>query len=98
MSESGEVIIENLEDKLDSFSLDHEAETPPNCKAKTFSVGDGNIIGKMLFKNSLIVRHPCLLIKDLSFLRQIVMQMLLLCLLRKKKVCASSSCLAKDVL
>ena len=26
--------------------FDHETETPPNYKAKTFHVGDGNIIGK----------------------------------------------------
>ena len=50
MSETGEVIIENLEEKLDSCSLDHEAENPPNYKAKTFRVGDGNIIGKSVIQ------------------------------------------------
>lgn len=50
MSESGEVIIENLDEKLESCSLDHEAETPPNYKAKTFCVGDGNIIGKSVIQ------------------------------------------------
>jgi hypothetical protein len=46
MSESGEVIIENLEVKFGSCSLDHETETPPNYKTKKFRVGEGNIIGK----------------------------------------------------
>ena len=50
MSEIGEVIVENLEEKLESCSLDHEAETPPNYKAKTFHVGDGNIIGKSVIQ------------------------------------------------
>ena len=30
MSQSGEVIIENLEEKLESCSLEHETKTPPN--------------------------------------------------------------------
>ena len=50
MSESGEVIVENLEEKLETCSLDHEAETPPNYKTKTFHVGDGNIIGKSVIQ------------------------------------------------
>ena len=50
MSESGEVIVENLEEKLESCSLDHEVENPPNYKAKTFRVGDGNIIGKSVIQ------------------------------------------------
>ena len=50
MSELGVVIVENLEEKLESCSLDHEAETPPNYKAKTFHVGDGNIIGKSVIQ------------------------------------------------
>ena len=50
MSESGEVIVENLEKKLESCSLDHETETPPNYKTKIFRVGDGNIIGKSVIQ------------------------------------------------
>ena len=58
MSESGKVIIENfegiastnLEKKFGSCSLDHETEPPPNYKAKTFQVGDGNIIGKSVIQ------------------------------------------------
>ena len=50
MSESGEVIAENLEEKLGSCSLYHEIETPPNYKAKTFHVGDGNIICKSVIQ------------------------------------------------
>ena len=40
----------NLEEKLDACSLDHETETPPNYKAKTFHVGDGNIIRKSVIQ------------------------------------------------
>lgn len=50
MSESGEGIIEHLEEKLGSCSLDHETENPPNYKANTFRVGDGNIIGKRVIQ------------------------------------------------
>ena len=54
MSQSGEVIVENfeniarknIEEKIDPCSLYHETKTPPNYKAKTFHVGDGNVIGK----------------------------------------------------
>ena len=45
MSESGEVIIENIEENPESCSLDH-AKNPPNYKTKIFRVGDGNVIGK----------------------------------------------------
>ena len=48
MSQSEEVIAKtfegfasiNLDEKLGSCSLDHETETPPNYKAKTFHEGD----------------------------------------------------------
>ena len=33
-------------DNIDSCSLDHETEKPPNYKTKIFRVGDGNVIGK----------------------------------------------------
>ena len=50
MTETGEVILENIEEKLESCSLDHEAKNPPNYKAKTFCVGDSNIIGKSVIQ------------------------------------------------
>ena len=50
MSKSGEVIAETLEEKLESYSLDHVTETLPNYKTKTFGVGDGNIIGKSVIQ------------------------------------------------
>ena len=50
MSETREVIIENLEETLGSYSLNHETDTPPNYKTKIFRVGDGNIIGKCVIQ------------------------------------------------
>ena len=50
MSETGEVIIENLEGTLGSCSLNHETETPPNYKTKIFHVGDDNINGKSIIQ------------------------------------------------
>ena len=50
MSETGEVIIKNLEETLESCSLNHETETPPIYKTKIFHVGDGNIIGQSVIQ------------------------------------------------
>ena len=50
MSGTGDVIPENLEENLETCSLDPGAEKPPNYKTKIFRIGDGNIIGKSIIQ------------------------------------------------
>ena len=83
MFESGEVIIENLEEKFESCSLGNETANPLLItKQKLFMWVTVILLEKVLFKSSLFVHDLCLLIKDIFLSIQIVMRMPLLCLLR----------------
>ena len=43
MYETGDVIPENLEENLETCSLDPGGDKPPNYKTKIFHIGDDNI-------------------------------------------------------
>ena len=58
---------------MDLVLLDRETETPLIIRQKLFMWETVIILGKVLFKNSLIVQELCLLIRDISFFIQIAM-------------------------
>ena len=79
MSETGEVIVDK-DNNMENFdAFDDPLEDPTILHTKKFRIGSGNIIGKGVIQDSLLVSVLCPLWVGLFFTELVVLQMLYLC-------------------